>query len=182
MRIRDGILLAAFAIPACNQPETSAPSGASAASPPPATPAVASPTIAPTPTTASADPPFGNIAPSNKPPFEALQFRKRSEKADTGWPEFDAANFSNKPVVFLNVYGYAYDKDGKQVGRTRPLSSNEKLEPGKQTTIRVGRFQDKVSDTAVAFELCYTSIRFEGEKTGTRDDERCPEQKPKDES
>jgi hypothetical protein len=180
MRAFGWILFVVFAVPACEKPERGS-AATPSASPAASTPTVATATAASPPTVLSADPPFGEITPSKKPPFEAARFRMRSETDDTGWPEFDAANLSNKAIVVLNIYGYAYDKDGKQVGRTKPLSWNEKLEPGRQTTIpiRVGRFEDKVSDAAVAFELCYTSIRFEGEKDSTRDDERCPDQKTK---
>lgn len=175
------ILIVVLAVSACDKPERGNVATASASAPATSTPAVASATAAPTPVALTADPPFGAITPSKKEPFETVRFRMRGEKGAEGWPEYDAANFSNRTVAYLNIYGYAYDKDGKQVARTKPHAWNEKLEAGKQTTvpIRVGRFADKISDAAVAFELCYTTIKFDGEKKPTRDDERCPEQKPK---
>jgi hypothetical protein len=185
MRALGWMLFIALAVPACDKSErgNAGTTSASAASPSPAasTPTAASASAAPTTAALTAEPPFGAITPSKKEPFEAVRFRMRGEKGDEGWPEYDAANFSEKAVVFLNIYAYAYDKDGKQVARTKPLGWSNKLEPGKQTTIpiRVGRFEDKISDAAVAFELCITTIQFDGEKKGTRDAERCPDQKPK---
>jgi hypothetical protein len=185
MRAPGWILFVVLALSACDNSKggTAATASARAASPPPAasTAAPAGASAGPTPTAVTAEPPFGAITASKKEPFEAVRFRMRGEKGAEGWPEYDVANFSSRPVVFLNIYAYAYDKDGKQVGRTKPLGWSDKLEPGKQATmpIRVGRFEDKVSDSAVAFELCYTTIQFEGEKDGARDNARCPEQKPK---
>lgn len=183
MRAPGRILFVVFALSACEDSKggPSATPRTSAASPRPVASTAAPAGASAGPGAVTAEPPFGAITPSQKEPFEAVRFRMRGEKGAEGWPEYDAANFSSRPVVFLNIYAYAYDKDGKQVGRTKPLGWSDKLEPGKQTTIpvRVGRFDDKVSDAAVAFELCYTKIRFEGEKDGTRDTERCPEQKAK---
>lgn len=185
MRASGWTFFVVLAVFACDNSKrgNAATASASAASPPPAasTPALASASAGTNPAPLTAEPPFGAITPAKKEPFEAVRFRMSGEKGAEGWPEYDAANFSNRPVVFLNIFAYAYDKDGKQVARTKPLGWSNKLEPGNQTTIpiRVGRFEDKLSDDAVAFELCYTVIRFEGEKDGTRDPERCPEQKPK---
>lgn len=129
----------------------------------------------------TAEPSLPEIKPAPKAPLESIRVRMRGERGDEGWPEYDAVNLSTKTIKWINFYGYAYDKDGKQVGRTRPLGWSNELKPGEQTTIpiRVGRFDDKVSTDAVAFELCYNAVELLGDKKPTRDDARCPEQKPK---
>jgi hypothetical protein len=94
-------------------------------------------------------------------------FKPKTEKDKNGWPVFEAYNASNKPVKFANVYGYAYDKDGKFVAATKPLSWNPgKLAPGAKSDwdLTIGdREADKVSDKATQFEICYDSIWFDGE-------------------
>jgi len=51
----------------------------------------------------------------------------RAERGDEGWPVIDAANFSDKAVTYVNVVGYAYDRDGKQVRRSKPVGWTDEL-------------------------------------------------------
>ena len=183
------VCLGCLLISGCDKPDKT---GASSTATTPATPAApapapkpppppAQPATAPAQTAEGAEPAPENLTPSEKPPFEAVVFRRNGKKNDMGWAEFDAYNLGNKPVIFLGVYGYAYDKDGKQVGRTKtPFSWNGKIEPGKKSDfpIRVGNFQ-KAPDNADSFELCYANVRMEGDDKGKDDSKRCPEQRKK---
>jgi hypothetical protein len=172
---------------ACDKPQSGPAATASSAAPAPSpvasTVPVPSGSVAAAPSFAplAAEPPLGEVKPAPKAPFESIRLRMRAERGDEGWPEYDAVNLSTKTIKWVNFYGYAYDKDGKQVGRTKPLGWSNELKPGAHTTlpIRIGRFEDKVSTDAVAFELCYTAIEFVGEKKSIHDDDRCPDQKAK---
>jgi len=131
----------------------------------------------------TAEPPIENITPAEKAPFEAVAFRMTSKRNNGGWPEFAAYNLGTKPVTFMAIYGYAYDKDGKQLARTEPpLSWNGNIKPGEKSSwdVSVGSFDEgKITPAAVSFELCYNSIKFEGDTEFTSDDKLCPAQKPK---
>ncbi|NUP05569.1 MAG: hypothetical protein HOW73_05865 [Polyangiaceae bacterium] len=123
------------------------------------------------------------ISRSTKAPFNAVQFRLLEDKEESGWRNFEAVNLGKRPIVFLLVVGYAYDKDGKQVGRSKSLNWQDMREDGgihagKKENIRVGTYDDKLPDTAVTFELCVEGIQFKGDKELTRDEEACPDQKP----
>ena len=100
-----------------------------------------------------------------------------------GWPNYEADNLGTKPVTFLAIYGYAYDKDGKQVAHTKtPLSWNGKIAPGGKTDfdIQLGGFpEDQVPATADSYEVCYDSMEFEGDKDFTNITDHCPDQKAK---
>ncbi|HEY4119473.1 MAG TPA: hypothetical protein VGM56_16510 [Byssovorax sp.] len=141
-------------------------SAAPAAPPPAATPAGGSSATA--------------VTPKAMPPFESLKFTIRSEKADSGWPKFDAVNAGDKPVTFAAIYGFAYSKDGKLVKRlSTPLSWNIDLAPGAKADfpVSVGSFEkDKI--TADVFELCYNSITFKGDAKGTEDQTLCTDKRP----
>jgi hypothetical protein len=129
------------------------------------------------------DPDPGAITAADHPPFESVKFRMLAKRSDHGWPNFTAYNLGTKPIAFLAIYGYAYDKDGKQVARTGvPLSWNGKLAPGGKTDwdITIGSFkEDQVPATAATYELCYNSIKYDGDAQGTDDNARCPEKKDK---
>src|SRR5687767_10979904 len=82
----------------------------------------------------TAEPKLENITPAEKPPFEAVTFRMTGKRNKGGWPEYTAYNLGTKPVTFMAIYGYAYDKDGKQLARTDPpLSWNGNIKPGGAT-------------------------------------------------
>ena len=51
--------------------------------------------------------------------MEALVFEPTDEKTDKGWPKFKAINHGAKTIRFASLWGYAYDKDGKQIYRTK---------------------------------------------------------------
>jgi len=128
------------------------------------------------------DPDPGAITAADKPPFESVKFRMMAKRSDKGWPNWNAYNYGNKPVVFMAVYGYAYDKDGKQVARTSvPLSWNGKIAPGGKTDwdIQLGGMGDPVPASAASYEACYNSIKFDGDANMTDDNARCPEKKEK---
>ena len=62
-----------------------------------------------------------------------------------------------------------------------PLSWNGKLDAGGKTdwTIDLAAADTPVTADATTFQLCYTSIKFVGEENNTKDDGRCPDQRPK---
>jgi len=131
----------------------------------------------------TADPDPGAITAADHAPFESVKFRMLAKRSDHGWPKFEAYNLGTKPIAFLAIYGYAYDKDGKQVARTgTPLSWNGKLAPGGKTDwdIEIGSFkEDQVPASAASYELCYNSIKYDGDANGTDDHARCAEKKDK---
>lgn len=130
-----------------------------------------------------ADPEMAAITPADKKPEEAVKFRQLDKRSDKGWPNYEAYNLGTKPVTFLAIYGYAYDKDGKQVAHTKtPLSWNGKIAPGQKTDfdIQLGGFpEDQVPATADSYEVCYDSIQYDGDKDMTNISGHCPDQKPK---
>lgn len=130
-----------------------------------------------------ADPEMPAITPSDKAPADTVKFRQLDKRSDKGWPNYEAYNLGTKPVTFLAIYGYAYDKDGKQVAHTKtPLSWNGKIMPGQKTDfdIQLGGFpEDQVPATADSYEVCYDSMEFDGDKDFTNIADHCPEQKPK---
>lgn len=130
----------------------------------------------------TADPDPGTITPADTKPFESVKFRMLDKRTNKGWPKFDAYNLGTKQIGFLAIYGYAYDKDGKQVARTKvPLSWNGKLAPGGKTdwSIEIGGSDDPVPETAASYELCYNSLKYEGDTSFTDDNARCPDAKAK---
>jgi hypothetical protein len=134
-----------------------------------------------TASTSASAAPFVKVTPTDKAPFESVEFRMLAEKDASGWPSFDAVNLGKKPITFLLIVGYAYDQTGKQVGRTKSLNWKDDLAPGDKASlpVRVGQFEDKLPDTAISFELCYRVVEFKGEAKGVRDPNRCPDEKPK---
>src|SRR5215510_3578961 len=71
----------------------------------------------------TAETPPADLTASEKPPMEAVKLVMNGKRNDNGWPKYDLYNLGTKPVTFVAIYGYAYDKDGKQVARTSvPLS------------------------------------------------------------
>jgi hypothetical protein len=130
----------------------------------------------------TADPDPGAITAAETPPLDAVKFRMLAKRNKGGWPTFDAYNHGTKPIGFLAIYGYAYDKDGKQLARTKvPLSWNGKLDAGGKTdwSIDIGNEDVPVTAAATTFQLCYTSVKVVGEANTTDDDKRCPDQRPK---
>jgi hypothetical protein len=128
----------------------------------------------------TADPEPAKITPAEKPPAEVVQWRMLAKRGKGGWPTWDAYNLGTKPITFMPIYGYAYDKDGKQLAKTKvPLSWNGKIEPGDKTSfsIDLGADDTPVTKDATAFQLCYTSIKFDGDKDTTSTGE-CPDNRP----
>jgi hypothetical protein len=122
------------------------------------------------------------IATSPKPPFETLVLKESGKKGANNWPRFEAYNTGIKTVTFVTVYGYAYDKEGRLVARTTaPYNWSTMLKPGSKTDwdIDVGTGANLPPPEAVAFELCYSGIRFEGEMNNTEDAKRCGDKRPK---
>jgi len=130
-----------------------------------------------------ADPEMGAITPADKKPEEAVKFRMLDKRSGKGWPNYEAYNLGTKKITFLAIYGYAYDKDGKQVAHTKtPLSWNGALEPGKKTDwdIEIGGFpEDQVPATADSYELCYDSLKYDGDADFTNISGHCPDTKEK---
>ena len=130
----------------------------------------------------TADPDPGAITAAETAPLDAVKFRMLAKRSKSGWPTFDAYNHGTKPIGFMAIYGYAYDKDGKQLARTRvPLSWNGTLDAGGKTSWSIDLAADDVPVTAAAttFQLCYTSVKIVGEENPTSDNGRCPDQRPK---
>ena len=114
------------------------------------------------------------------PPLDSIKFRMLAKRDATGWPEWDLYNLGTKPISFVAIYAYAYDASGKQLARTQvPLSWNGKLDPGGKTDFPAEVGGDQLTAAAVAFDACYTSVKYDGAADEVRDDNRCPEQKPK---
>jgi len=159
-----GLALVSLSIISCDKkPE----GGTTATSAKPTTATAApTPTPAATPTT-TATTKAEAITPSDKEPFESLTFKPKADKDANGWPVFEIYNASKKTITFANLSGFAYDKDGKFVAQTKPVSWNPgKLAPGAKSDwdLKIGdREAAKVSDKATTFELCYDSIWFDGE-------------------
>ncbi|MEJ7598860.1 MAG: hypothetical protein WKG01_13210 [Kofleriaceae bacterium] len=128
------------------------------------------------------DPEPAAITPSETtPPLESAKFRMLAKRSKSGWPEFDVYNLNTKPIAFLAIYGYAYDKDGKQLARTPvPLSWNGNVPPGDKSSWAI-TFSDNVAlpAGATSFQLCYTDIKFKDEAKSTQDEAKCPDQRPK---
>lgn len=128
----------------------------------------------------TADPDPGTITPKDLPPFESVKFRMLAKRDATGWPEWDLYNLGTKPITFVAIYAYAYDASGKQLARTQvPLSWNGKLDPGGKTDFPADVGGDQLTAAAVAFDACYTAMRYDGAPDQVSDDSRCPDQKPK---
>ena len=130
----------------------------------------------------TAEPDPGTITAAETPPLDAVKFRMLAKRGKGGWPTFEAYNHGTKPIGFMALYGYAYDKDGKQLARTKvPLSWNGKIDPGGKTDWSIDLGADDVPVTAAAttFQLCYTSVKAVGDADMTTDDKRCPAQRPK---
>jgi hypothetical protein len=165
------VSLASILLAACGSKTDSNPNAeAKAATPPPPPPAA----VAPAP---AGD---GKVTPKHLPPFEAIVFTKTAEKEANGWPKFDAVNHGDKKIVFAAVTGFAYDKSGKLVKRlTTPLSWNTTLEPGGKSmfAVSVGAFE-KENVTADKFELCYDSLKYDGDDKFVEDKTLCTDSRP----
>jgi hypothetical protein len=130
----------------------------------------------------TADPEPAPITAADKPPFESVSFRMAAKRNAKGWPKYTAYNHGTKVVTAIAIYAYAYDAGGKQVARTQtPMSWNGNLKPAGKTDweIEVGMSGPDVPATAVAYDVCFDSIKFEGDAKWTEDTSRCPDQKPK---
>ncbi|MEO8698458.1 MAG: hypothetical protein ABI867_00410 [Kofleriaceae bacterium] len=130
----------------------------------------------------TADPDPGAITATEKAPLDAVKFRMLAKRDNTGWPKFDAYNLGTKPIGYMAIYAYAYDKDGKQLAKTKvPLSWNGEIAPGDKSmfSISVGSMDDAPPAGATTFQLCYKSASFKGEKDTVDDPARCPDQRPK---
>lgn len=128
----------------------------------------------------TADPDPGQITPKELPPMESVKFRMLAKRDATGWPEWDLYNLGTKPISFVAIYAYAYDASGKQLARTSvPLSWNGKLDPGGKTDFPADVGGDQLTPAAVSFDACYGGMKYDGAADQVRDDNRCPEQKPK---
>ncbi|HTM21234.1 MAG TPA: hypothetical protein VL172_12025 [Kofleriaceae bacterium] len=131
----------------------------------------------------TADAPLENITPADKPPFETLAFKMTGKRSKGGFPIYDAYNLGTKTVKYAYIMVYGYDKDGKQVVKTSPgLSWNGEIKPGAKSDwpIELGSFDDGiVPENAVSFDICYSSIKFDGDANQTSEDARCPDNKEK---
>jgi hypothetical protein len=128
------------------------------------------------------DPEPAAIAPSETtPPLESAKFRMLAKRSKSGWPEFDVYNLNTKPIVFLAIYAYAYDKDAKQLARTKvPLSWNGDVPPGGKSSWAISLSDSEALPAgATSFQLCYTDVKFKDEAKPTNDDAKCPDQRPK---
>jgi len=128
----------------------------------------------------TADPDPGAITPKELPPMESVKFRMLAKRDATGWPEWELYNLGTKPISFVAIYAYAYDASGKQIARTSvPLSWNGKLDPGGKTDFPADVGGDQLTAAAVSFDACYGGMKYDGAADQVRDDNRCPDQKPK---
>ena len=128
------------------------------------------------------DPEPAAITPSETtPPLESAKFRMLAKRSKSGWPDFDVYNLNTKPIVFLAIYGYAYDKDGKQLARTKvPLSWNGDVPPGDKSSWAITLSDSEALPAgATSFQLCYTDVKFKDDAKATNDDAKCPDQRPK---
>jgi hypothetical protein len=108
-----------------------------------------------------------------KAAMSAVTFKANGKKNDKGWSKYDATNTSDKAVKFISVYNYAYDKDGKQLARTKGnLSWNGEIKPGASQEIDYGN--DPAPEGATDFEMCYDSIKFEGGEMISGKMDTCP--------
>lgn len=130
----------------------------------------------------TAEPDPGAITAADKPAFESVKFRMLDKRNAHGWPKYTGYNLGTKVITAMALYGYAYDASGKQVGRTQtPMSWNGKLTAGGKSDwdIEIGLSGPDVPETAASYEICFDSIKFDGDANWTEDSTRCPEQKPK---
>jgi hypothetical protein len=130
-----------------------------------------------------AEPAVGDITPADKAPFEAVKFRLNGKRNDKGWPLYEAYNLHTKPITYMALHLYAYDKDGKKVAWTEtPMSWNGNIPSGTKGDwdVDAATFQDPLPATAVAFDMCFSAIKFEGDEDATNDFDRCKADKPKD--
>ena len=112
--------------------------------------------------------------------MESVKFRMLAKRDATGWPEWELYNLGTKPISFVAIYAYAYDASGKQIARTSvPLSWNGKLDPGGKTDFPADVGGDQLTAAAVSFDACYGGMKYDGAADQVRDDNRCPDQKPK---
>jgi hypothetical protein len=165
------ISISALVLAACSNGKSDASPSAEAHPAPPPPPAAAAPAPA------GGD---GKVTPKHLPPFEAIVFTLNGEKEPSGWPKFEAVNHGDKKIVFAAITGFAYDKSGKLVKRTTtPLSWNTTLEPGAKAAfpVSVGTFE-KDPVTADKFELCYDSLKYDGDDKFVEDKTLCTDARP----
>lgn len=130
----------------------------------------------------TADPDPGAITPAETQPFDAVKFGMTANRNAHGWPKYAGYNYGTKVITAIAITGYAYDASGKQVARTQtPMSWNGKLAPGGKTDwdIEIGMSGPDVPASAASYEVCFDSIKFDGDAAWTEDNSRCPDQKPK---
>lgn len=132
------------------------------------------------PLTADAEP--AAITPADTAPFESVKFRQLAKRDKSGWPTYDAYNLSTKAIKYIAITGYAYDKDGKQVMRSSPpLSWNGDIAPGAKTDweVKLDDWGEKlVPASAVTFQVCFDSIKRDGDTDSISDMARCPQDRP----
>jgi len=113
--------------------------------------------------------------------MESVEFKLSDKKDDKGWPEFKVTNLGDKTVKFMSIFGYAYDKAGKQLMKTPGnLSWNGELKPGQTDNYDVSlTWSDKAPPPeATQFEACYDNIKFDGSDKFEEDRANCPAQRP----
>lgn len=130
----------------------------------------------------TADPEPAAITPADTAPFDAVKFRQLATRDKSGWPTYDAYNLGTKAIKYIAITGYAYDKDGKQVARSSPpLSWNGEIAPGAKTdwTIKLDDWGEKpIPASAVTFQVCFDSIKRDGDADSISEMARCPTERP----
>jgi hypothetical protein len=130
----------------------------------------------------TADPEPAPIVASEKAPLESVTFRMTAKRNGKGWPKYTAYNLGTKLVTAIAIYAYAYDASGKQIARTQtPMSWNGKLAAAGKSDwdIEVGMSGPDVPTSAVAYDVCYDAIKFDGETKWNEDTSHCPAEKPR---
>ncbi|MBL8623551.1 MAG: hypothetical protein JNK64_19745 [Myxococcales bacterium] len=130
----------------------------------------------------TADPEPAAITPADTAPFESVKFRQLATRDKSGWPTYDAYNLGTKAIKYIAITGYAYDKDGKQVARSSPpLSWNGDIAPGAKTdwAIKLDDWGEKpIPASAVTFQVCFDSIKRDGDADSITEMSRCPQDRP----
>ncbi|MBK9034576.1 MAG: hypothetical protein IPL61_25465 [Myxococcales bacterium] len=130
----------------------------------------------------TADPDPGTITPAATAPFESVKFRQLAKRDKSGWPTYDAYNLGTQTIKYIAITGYAYDQAGKQVMRSSPpLSWNGEIAPGGKADwgIKLDDWGEKpVPASAVTFQVCFDSIKRDGDADPISELTRCPDDRP----